>query len=175
MSNYASSSSETPRSVRLLRLIVGAAIVVLFEYVRVVWIASLPLNLFWPVTGLWAAVGWGASRMSVLPVLVLLALGTMFDLIAGAPIGCWSAIFLSAFLVSSVFRKRAQTDRTGMIRFAGDCISFVAAFLFASWLIGAYLGSLDTREIIGGFLSALILYFLVRPVFRLSSDNRVDS
>ncbi len=157
------------------RVIVGSLIVILFAYVETVWVSSTSLESFWPIAGLWAAVGWGASRLSLMPVLALALLGVLADLLAGAPIGCWASIFLVPFFVSSIFRKRAQTDRTGAIRLIGDCVSFLLAFLFARWLVGSYLGGVDTRDIIGGFLSAALLYIPLKAPFRLSNDNRVDT
>ena len=133
------------------------------------------MSTYWPQAGLWAAVGWGASRLHIRPVVVLFLLGVMIDLLVGAPVGCWASVLLAAFLVSSLFRKRAQTDRSGMIRFFGDVASFVVAFIFARWLIGAYLDGVDTREIAGSFLTAGLLFFPFRALFRLSDDNRVDA
>lgn len=159
----------------LARVLIGSFIVLCFAYAEAVWVSTTAFSTFWPFAGLWAAVGWGASRLSVVPVIALLVLGVVADLLAGAPLGCWPSIYLVPYLVSSVFRKRAQTDRTGAIRILGDVVSFVIAFLFARWLIGSYLGGVDTREIIGGFLSAALFYFPVRALFRLSSDDRVDT
>lgn len=157
------------------RHVFGSLTVLLTTYIGVIWVSPYPLYDFWPVAGLWAAVGWGGNRLSFVPVVLLFALGFVVDLITGAPVGCWSAVFLLAFLVASIFRKRAMTDALGVIRFAGDLIAFVAAFIFARWLIGAYLGGVETREIVGGFLSAVFLFFPLRFVFRPSSDTRVDS
>lgn len=157
------------------RYIFGTLTVLLTTYIGIIWVSPYPLYDFWPVAGLWAAVGWGGNRLGILPVILLVAIGLSVDLVSGAPVGCWPAVFLLAYLVTSIFRRRSMTDAIGVIRFAGDLIAFVVAFIFARWLIGAYLGSVDTREIIGGFLSAALLFFPLRLLFRPSSDTRVES
>ena len=167
--------SAWSRTGRLARIIIGAAIVLAVGYIGVIWIAPTGLIIFWPYAALWAAVGWGASRLSFRPVIVLIGLGLAMDLIVDAPLGCWSSILLLAFVISSLFRPRALTDQTGVIRFAGDATAFVVSFLFARWIMGAYLGSVETRVIIGGFLTAAILYYPLRSLFRLTSDARVDT
>lgn len=159
----------------LSRYFFGTLAILLLAYLGLLWVSSSPYYSFWPLAGLWAAVGWGGNRLAIIPVVLLVAMGLAMDLISGAPIGCYAAIFLVGYLVASVFRKRATTDPTGLIRFVGDCAAFVAAFLFARWMIGAYLGSVDTREIVGGFLSAIILFFPLRSLFRASRDTRVDA
>lgn len=175
MSGYSSSKpSAWSRTGSTARLIVGTLFVLLVGYVGVVFIAPTGLDVFWPYAPLWAAVGWGAGRLSFRPAVALGVIGLAMDLVNDAPIGCWSSILLLAFLTASIFRQRALTDKTGVIRFAGDVASFILSFLFARWLMGSYLGGVETRDIVGGFLSAALLYYPLRPLFRLTTDGRVD-
>lgn len=174
MTYAAPEQSSWSRTGQLSRVIIGVIFVLLTGYVGVIWISPTAFSPFWPYAGLWAAIGWGGSRLSLVSVFALVLIGLIMDVMTGGPVGCWPAILLTGFLIASIFRKRAQTDRSGMIRGVGDLAAFVAAFLFARWLMGAYLGGIESRDIIGGFLSAAILYFPFRPLFRLSSDNRVD-
>ena len=174
MSSYATKPSAWSRTGSTARLIIGAIIVIIVGYAGVVFIAPTGLDIFWPYAPLWAAVGWGSSRLSFRPAAALVVIGIVMDLVADAPIGCWSSILLVAFLTASIFRQRALTDKTGIIRFAGDVSGFVLSFLFARWLMGAYLGGIETRDIIGGFLSAALLFYPLRGLFNLSSDERVD-
>lgn len=174
MSRSSRGGDSFGRAGGLLRILFGTLMILTVGYLGLMWGAPMGFSAFWPYAGLWAAVGWGSSRLTLFPVLVLITLGISMDLIEEAPIGCWAAINLLAFLVSSLFRKRAQTDQTGVIRAFGDFSAFVAAFIFARWIMGAYVGSVSTREIIGGFLSAGLLYIPIRTFFILSRDKRVD-
>ncbi len=174
MSGFAGKPSVWGRTGSTARLVIGTLFVILIGYVGVVYIAPTGLDVFWPYAPLWAAVGWGASRLSFRPAVALVGIGLMMDLVVDAPVGCWSSILLVAFLMASFFRQQALTDRTGVIRFAGDVSGFVLSFLFARWLMGAYLGGVETRDLIGGFLSAALLYYPLRPLFRLTTDERVD-
>ena len=157
MSGFASKPSTWGRTGSTARLIIGAIFVLFVGYIGVVFIAPTGLDVFWPYAPLWAAVGWGASRLSFRPAGALALLGLIMD-----------------FLTASIFRQQALTDKTGVIRFFGDVSGFVLSFMFARWLMGSYLGGVETREIIGGFLSAALLYYPLRPLFRLTTDERVD-
>lgn len=174
MSGFANKPSAWGRTGSTARLIIGAIIVLFVGYIGVVFIAPTGLDVFWPYAPLWAAVGWGASRLSFRPAGALALLGLIMDLVTDAPVGCWSSILLVAFLTASIFRQQALTDKTGVIRFFGDVSGFVLSFMFSRWLMGSYLGGVETREIIGGFLSAALLYYPLRPLFRLTTDERVD-
>jgi hypothetical protein len=174
MSRWSSKASSSGGVGVPVRILLGTLIVLSIGYLGVIWGAPMGLAQFWPYAGLWAAVGWGASRLTVLPFMLLIVLGVSMDLLGDAPIGCWAAIHLLAFLVSSLFRKRSLTDPTGFVRAMGDLTAFVTAFIFARWIMGAYVGNVSTREVIGGFLSAGLLYIPLRSFFLLSRDNRVD-
>ena len=156
------------------RLFIGTALVLLIGFLGVCYAAPLGVEFFWPYAGIWAAIGWGGSRVSFRPVLALIGIGILVDLSQGAPLGCWAAIHLVAYLVSSVFRTRALTDPSGMIRLLGDVTAFVTAFIFARWVIGAYLGGMSTQAILGSFLTTGLLYFPMRSYFQLRQDERVS-
>ncbi len=170
----ASSGSFWSRTSDVGRLVVGILLTLLVGYAGLVFAPTLGLASFWPYASIWAAIGWGASRVSMKPVLALIFLGTALDLAVDAPLGCWAAINLIAYLIASIFRRRAQTDPSGFVRFMGDLSALLAAFLFARWIIGSYLGGMETQSILGGFLTTAILYLPMRPLYLLTRTERVD-
>ena len=176
MSRVSSSNVPIPfwdKMGRTGRMLVGTAIIVLIGFVGICYAAPLGIQYLWPIAGIWAAIGWGASRASMRPVLALILVGLMMDLSQGAPLGCWPAIQLIGYLVSSAFRTRTLTDTTGVFRALGDVAAFAATFFFAGWIIGGYLGGMATQDLLGNFLTTGLLYFPMRSFFLLTNDERV--
>ncbi len=163
------------RTGNVARFIIATVIVVGVGFGGLVLAPGLGLGSFWPYAGVWAAIGWADSRISFKPVIILTVLGLIVDLLSDAPLGCWASIHLIAYFTASVFRKRAHTDRTGLIRVVGDLTALLVAFGAAQWIIGAYLGDAGANDIFGGFLVTSLLYLPARPFFLLNRDEWVDA
>lgn len=160
------------RGSSILQLLLGTLVVVTVGYAGIMLAPAFGLTAFWPYAGLWAALGWGTGRVSLKPVFALIFLGLAADLILGAPLGCWVSIHLFCFMIVTLFQKRAASDKTGIIRLLAFSTGLLSSFLFARWIMGAFLGEMTTGDILGGFLSAALLYLFVRPIFVIRQANQ---
>lgn len=170
-----SESRSWSRTGDIGRLVIGALIVLIIGYLGVLLAPAFGLYGFWPFAGIWAAIGWGAGRVSLKPVILLVATGLVTDLAIDAPLGCFTVIHLAAYLTASIFRKRAQTDRSGLVRLTGDLVALLVAFVAARWIIGAYLGGTAYHAVMGNFLTTALFYLPMRPFFLLKRDKWVDA
>lgn len=175
MNRAHSVESRWSRTGDIARVALGTLIVIAIGYLGIVLAPTLGLSYFWPYAGIWAAIGWGAGRMSMKPVLALIITGLIMDLSVDGPIGCWPAIHLVTYLTATLFRRRAQTDRTGLVRTLGDITAFIVAFFTARWVMGGYLGEMETQNILGGFLSTALLFLPVRGIFLLKRSEWMES
>ena len=157
------------------RFMIGILIVAVVGFSGIIFAPGFGLAAFWPYAGIWAAIGWASSRLSIKSSFLLVVLGIFVDLLSDAPLGCWAAIHLIAYFSASIFRKRAQTDQTGFVRLIGGLTALFVAFGAARWIMGAYLGDMATQDILGGFLVTALLFLPVRPFFLLKKEEWVDA
>lgn len=156
-----------------IRLMIGSFLVITVGYLGLTLASAMQILSLWPLAGFWAAVGWGSGRLGTRPVVALIVLGLVHDLTSDAPLGYWAISYLSVYLISNLFRKRALTDHSGLIRLTGDFAGFVAGFFIARTVMSLYLGTSDPLNILGGVLTAGLIYPLIRGVFQLTDDKRV--
>lgn len=176
MSGYhRSSAGDAGGMGDLSRLLLGVLFILVTGFVGMIYAPSFGLEAFWPFAGIWGAVGWGGSRVSMKPVIALVVTGLLLDVSMEAPFGCWSAVQLSAYFTASVFRKRAQTDRSGLFRLVGDLVALLVAFIVARWIMGGYMGGVDGQTMVGNFLTTALLYLPFRSLFLLQRSRWVDA
>lgn len=176
MSRFMGRSTSQSRGMGdISRLLIGFLVVMTIGYIGLVYAPQIGMAYFWPFAGIWAAVGWGGRRISMKPVILLMIVGLLTDLSVEGPVGCWVAVHLAAYLVATLFRKRAQTDRSGLVRLLGDAVALVVAFLIARWIMGAYKGGLESGILLGQFLTTAILYVPFRPLFLFKKERWVEA
>lgn len=118
---------------------------------------------WWPISGLWLAVGFASFGLSVWVGATLLALGVVMDLMTEAPLGAWSLALLSAYGVALVAWDRQPPISV----YAAETIAVIGGMIAASLALSAAGGiagfpGLDRSGLLADFIITAMLYPAVR-------------
>lgn len=126
-----------------------------------------PMTGLWPVAGMWAALAWGESVMSVRAALSLVLLGVYQDYLYEAPLGAWPLAFLSAYAVGlgahRMFPSRSDRMIAAVLSLAGGLAAGAAGLAAAGGIVGA--PSAVGRALWADLVLTGMVYFIVRPLF----------
>ncbi len=120
-------------------------------------------GLWWPVAGLWLAMGWASFGLSVWAGGWLVVLGVMMDLMTEAPLGSWPLALLAAYGVALV-----AWDRQPPISVvAAEMVAVIAGLVAAGLALSAASGiagqqGFSRSAMMGDFLMTAVLYPVAR-------------
>jgi hypothetical protein len=171
MTRTGSHAVRTNLELRTVRRLTGLVVLAAGAVLPVVtWFGDLP-PLPWPLVLLWAAVGWGATVGGIAPAIGVAALGLVYDLFSGAPLGLSAVAGVAAYLFAFLGAPYLARSAGGPVIFS---FALVSALGLATAL-GARLltvgGSPAVEDVLLCWIATVVLF----PVFgRLYFETRME-
>ena len=131
-------------------------------------VVPLPMPGFAPVVPAFAIMSvyhWAIYRPNLMPFSAVFAIGVLYDLLTGAPVGLFAVVFLSVYGIA-LTQRRFIAGKSFLIYWFGFAILGFAASIEA-WLLGSlwHLTLLDLRTVWFQYLVSIGVFPLVAWLF----------